>query len=610
MIELATILVLGIFAQWFAWKVKLPAILPLIILGLAIGPLSTFFTSDGTKLVDGDDIFSGELLFSFVALSVGVILFEGSLSLKLSEIKKLATTVRNLLTLGVVITLIGATYAAHYLLGLDFKIAFLFGALVIVTGPTVILPILRNVKPNQNINTILKWEGILIDPLGALIAVLVFEFVRSSNPGTEYTFVALKGFIATISIGAVLGAVAAFILYYVLRKNRIASYLRNVVALAMIILTFAVAELLMHESGLLAATVMGLILTNLKFDELKNMLSFKEEISIILVSVLFIILSSRIDMDQINKLGTESILLFGVVTLVIRPLSVFLCSFKSGLTFKEKIFISWIGPRGIVAAAVTSLFSLELLNNSENLTPKELADSSMLLPLVFLIIVGTVIIQGSTAKVMAKWLGVERKEPQGVLFVGANEASRTIAYYFKEKLKIPVLMADTSRVSTSEAKAMQLPVFEGDILRDNVMEELDLSYIGKLFTLTPNSEINNLACAKFASELGEDHVYRLITKREMELTEVGKPKNLLFHGYADYNTLMQTVRNESEFKEQMLNSSTELEDFLMKNSKNIIPIFLCKANGVFRTISGFDIEVSSGDKLLYINNKVVKELQV
>lgn len=607
MIELATILVLGIFAQWFAWKVKLPAILPLIILGLAVGPLSTFFTPDGTKLVDGDGIFSGELLFSFVALSVGVILFEGSLSLKIAEIKKLATTVRNLLTLGVLITLTGATLTAYYLLGLDFKIAFLFGALIIVTGPTVVLPILRNVRPNQNINTILKWEGILIDPLGALIAVLVFEFIRTSNPGTEYTFVALKGFIATISIGSFLGAVAALLLYYILRKNRIAHYLRNVVALALVVLTFAIAEFLMHESGLLAATVMGLILTNLKFEGLKNLLSFKEEISIILVSVLFIILSSRIDMDQINKLGIESLLLFGVVTLLIRPLSVFLCSFKSGLTFKEKLFISWIGPRGIVAAAVTSLFSLELLNNSENLTPKELADTSMLLPLVFLIIVGTVVIQGSTAKVMAKWLGVERKEPQGVLFVGANEASRAIAYYFQEKLQIPVLMADISQVSTSEAKAMNLPVFEGDILRDNVMEDLDLSYIGKLFALTPNSEINNLACAKYASELGEDHVYRMVTKREMELTEVGKPKNLLFHGYADYITLLQTIRNKPEFKQETVNSSAELEDFL-KKSKNIIPIFLCKTNGVFRTISGFDIDVSNGDRLLYVNNKVVKDL--
>lgn len=607
MIELAGILVLGIFAQWFAWKIKLPAILPLIILGLAIGPFSTLFTSDGSKLLDGDDIFSGELLFSFVSLSVGVILFEGGLTLKLSEIKKLASTVRNLLTIGVVITWAGGSLAAYHLLGLDYRISFLFGALIIVTGPTVVLPILRNVKPNQNVTTILKWEGILIDPIGALIAVLVFEFVKTSNPGREYTFVALREFIATLSIGVFLGALSAFILYYILRKNRIAAYLRNVVALAVVILTFALAELLMKESGLLAATVMGIILTNLKFDELKTILSFKEDVSVILVSVLFIILSSRIDLDQISKLGVESIWLFLVVAWVIRPLSVFICSTKSNLSFKEKLFVSWISPRGIVAASVASLFSLEILKNNENMTPKEVADASMLLPLVFMIIVGTVIIQGSTAKVMSKWLGVERKEPQGILFVGANEAARALAVYFKEKLGLQVLMADTSRISTSEAKALNLPVFEGDILRDDVMEDLDLSFFGKLFAMTPNSEINNLACAKFASELGEDHVYRLITKREMELTKVANPKNLLFNGMADYNTLLHAVRSNQSVKEQVVNSTAELDAFLEKNKKRIFPILLSKGNGVFRTVAGFDIEISSGNKLLYMEHKVVRE---
>ena len=181
MLSLSGIFVLGIFAQWLAWKIKLPAILPLILTGLLLGPISTLFTPDGEKLVSGDDIFHGELLFSFVSISVGVILFEGGLTLNIKEIRKVAGSVRNILTIGVLITWIGGTLAAHYLFGLGFKISFLFGALIIVSGPTVITPILRNVRPTEKINAILKWEAILIDPLGALIAVLAYEFVITSK---------------------------------------------------------------------------------------------------------------------------------------------------------------------------------------------------------------------------------------------------------------------------------------------------------------------------------------------------------------------------------------------------------------------------------------------
>lgn len=606
MIELAGILVLGIFAQWLAWKIKLPAILPLIIIGLLFGPLSTFFTTDGKKLIDGDSIFSGELLFSFVSLSVGIILFEGGLTLKIKEIRKLAHALRNLLTIGVVITFIGSGFAAYYLLGIDIRIAFLFAALIIVTGPTVIGPILRNVKPNQNINTILKWEGILIDPIGALIAVLVFGFIRTANPGTEYTLTALKNFFITISTGVFIGAVSAFFLYFLLRKNRIAFYLRNVVALAIVILAFSLSEMIIHESGLIVVTVMGIILANLKLEELKNVFSFKEDISLILVSVLFILLSSRIDMAQISKLGLESLLLFLVVTMLIRPLSVFVSTFKSDLSFKEKIFISWIGPRGIVAAAVASLFSLELLSDprSEELSGEALVymqDAEMLLPLVFLIIVGTVVIQGSSAKLMAKLLEVEREDPQGVLFLGAHEAARYIAKNLVLH-KISVLLADTSTTNLTESRAMGLSVIDGNILRDYAIEDLELSNFGKLFATTPNTEVNSLACKKFIKDFGEGSVFRLISKRELEITDLEKPKHLLFNGIADYNMLVQTIRKDPPFKEQQVNSVTELEEFLEKEKLNIIPICIKSGGNKIKVISGFDITVSNGDILLYIDS--------
>ncbi len=602
MIQLAGILVLGIFAQWLAWKIKLPAILPLIIIGLLIGPLSTFFTPSGDKLIDGDSIFSGELLFSFVSLSVGIILFEGGLTLKIKEIRTLAAALRNLLTVGVVITFLCSGFAAYFLLGIDVRIAFLFAALIIVTGPTVIGPILRNVKPNSNINTILKWEGILIDPIGALIAVLVFGFIKATDPGAAYTLTALKEFFITISTGVFIGAGSAFFLYFLLSKNRMATYLRNVVALAVVILAFSLSELLMHESGLIVVTIMGIILANLDLEEIKKVFSFKEDISLILVSVLFILLSSRIEMAQISQLGLESLLLFLVVVLVIRPLSVFISTIKSGLSFREKIFISWIGPRGIVAAAVASLFSLELLNDPRNGNLDYIQDSEMLLPLVFLVIVGTVVIQGSSAKFVAKLLKVEREMPQGILFIGAHEAARFIASHLI-KYEIPVLLADTSATNIAESRAVGLPVFEGNILRDYSIEDLDLTNIGKLFAFTPNAEVNSLACKKFRNDLGDESVFRIISKRELEITSLDNPKNLLFDGGIDYNLLIQVIRKNPQFKEEVVNSSAELEDFLVLQKNKIIPVCVKSVNTRVGIISGFNIKVATGDKLLYIEAK-------
>ena len=461
-------------------------------------------------------------------------------------------------------------------------------------------PILRNVKPNQNINTILKWEGILIDPIGALIAVLVFGFVKTSNPNAEYTLAAFKGFFITISTGVFIGAIAAFFLYFLLRKNRIAFYLRNVVALAIVILAFSLSELLMHESGLIVVTVMGIILANLKLEEIKNVFSFKEDISLILVSVLFILLSSRIEMAQISKLGYEALFLFLVVTLVIRPLAVFSSTINSDLSLKEKFFIAWIGPRGIVAAAVTSLFSLELLRDERYEGTGYLEDAQMLLPLVFMIIVGTVVIQGSTAKWMAKWLKVEREDPQGILFIGAHEGSRAIAKFLQQR-SIAVLLADTSTINISECRSIGLPVFDGNILRDYALEDLDLTNIGKLFAVTPNTEINSLACKKFRKDFGEDSVFRLISKREVEITDLDKPKNLLFNGVADYNALLQTIRKNPPIKEEEVNSLAELEDFLAEKKNEIIPICILAANKKVHIISGFDITVSSGDQLVYVD---------
>ncbi len=598
MLELASILVLGIFAQWLAWKIKQPAILPLIIIGLFIGPFSTYFTGDGSKLIDGDAIFTGDLLFSFVSIAVGVILFEGGMTLNLKEIRSLAGTVRNLLILGSLVTFIGGGVAAHLVLGLSWKMAFLFGALIIVSGPTVVMPILRNVKPNANINTVLKWEGILIDPLGALVAVLMYEFILSSSHNAEYGLEVFQNFFITISAGIVMGGLGAIFLYYLLKNNALPEYLRNIFTLGLVIFTFSFSEMIHKEAGLMAATMMGVILGNLKLEEIKKILTFKEDISLILISVLFILLSSRIDIIQIEKLGARSLVLFAIVILAVRPIGVFLSTIKSNLSLKEKVFISWIGPKGIVAAAVASLFSLDLVKDREHVDPQE---AELLLPLVFLIIVGTVVLQGSSAKFFARILGVKREVPTGVLIVGANELARKLAMKLSQ-YGLYVLLADTSRSNVKEAQKMNLNAIVANVLSDDIFEQIDLTTIGRMLAVTSNSGLNDLACRWFEKELGPEKTLRLASKEELENPNLPIPKDVLFNTRTDFITIIQELRKEDPYGEFEFENNTSYEDFMLHHGNQIIPMFVLKNENELQMISGYSGKQESG-KLIYIKKQ-------
>lgn len=595
MLELASILVFGIFAQWLAWKIKQPAILPLIIIGLLIGPGSTFLTSDGSKFVNGDAFFSGDVLFSFVSIAVGVILFEGGLTLNLKEVRNQAGTVGNLLFFGSLVTFTGGGVASHYLLDLSWPMAFLFGGLIVVSGPTVVLPILRNVRPNNKVNTILKWEGILIDPFGALIAVLMYEFIVSSHHGSDYPIEVLQEFFTTISSGIVAGGIGAFILYYAIKRNAIPEYLRNVFTLGLVILTFSFSEFIHKEAGLMAATFMGIVLANLKMEELKKILLFKEDISLILISVLFILLSSRIEVAQIETLGVASFLLFLVVILVLRPLGVLLATINSTLTWREKAFISWIGPKGIVAAAVASLFSLTLIKNPNLVDPQE---AELLLPLVFLMIVGTVVIQGSSAKWIASLLGVVRKEPTGIIFVGANELARKIAQRIVEKGH-HIILVDTSVTNIKMAHKAGLQAIEANVLSDSIFEEVDLSQMGRLAAVTSNSGLNEAACRWFEKEFGEHHVLRLASKEEAENENLPLAKNVLFNAHIDFVGLVQYIRKKDAYAEEHFENQKSFDEWYSEHQQKIIPICLFNEKTI-ELFTGFSVKIEKDSTLLFI----------
>ncbi len=614
MLELAGIIVLGIMAQWVAWRIKVPAILPLIIIGLLVGPVSTFFTHDGQKLLeplltstaDGSvGIFPGKYLFSFVSLAIGIILFEGGLTLKRKEIAGVGSAILKMITVGSLITFVGAGLAAHYLMDLNWAVSFLFGALIIVTGPTVIAPILQNIPLNRNVATVLKWEGILIDPIGALVAVLAFEFIRSAEGGVEFTSHALVSFFQILFIGLGVGAVAALGLYQLIKRELIPHYLLNVFTLAFVLLIFVFSDVLAHESGLLSVVVMGMVLGNMEVPRLKEILSFKESLSVLLISILFIILAALIDIEDINIIISDwwALGLFLIIVLVLRPLGVFVSTYDSELNFREKIFVSWVGPRGIVAAGIASLFGLSLTASEPTVE-----DAEYLVPLVFMIVLGTVLINATTARLVAKLLGVTLDASDGILIIGANGASRIMGQYLQQQGRHVVLI-DNNEGSIRRAKEMGLEAFNVNIYTDDLEDHFELLDMGYMIAMTSSADINQYAVRKYQKIFGENGSFRLLSPEELKQDRSELPQRGIFSYTDDFLNFNEVARDYPMVNEVEANSREDLERMIDRVAVNnqTAPLFIRFPNGVLEPIPPALDEVQEiveGTRLIYLGKKL------
>jgi NhaP-type Na+/H+ or K+/H+ antiporter len=607
MAELAGVLILGILAQWFAWKIKVPAILPLIIIGLIIGPLSTYFTVDGTKWIEPiykedihHGIFPGEIMFYFVTLSIGIILFEGGLTLRMKEVKNVGSAIGRLISVGAGVTFLGGALVAYFLMDLNWPMSFLFSSLIIVTGPTVISPILRNLPLRKDVATVLKWEGILIDPIGALVAILVFEFIIT---GTHSNFImehAIGQFAKIILVGVSFGFSAAYALAYAIRKNFIPHYLLNVIVLAIVMLDFVAADALASESGLLSVVIMGMVMGNMDIEELKGVLDFKESLSVLLISLLFIFLSANIEVEQLEfLLDWRVAALFLIIILVIRPIAVFMSTYKSGLMINEKLFISWIGPRGIVAAGIASLFGMRLQGVIEG--------AEYVTPLVFMVVLGTVIVNASSAKWVADKLGVGFKKTDGILIFGANIASRKIADYIKNNNK-HVVLVDSNKLAVQNAKEMDIEAYEVDIYSDDFSDWVPISDIGYVMALTASLEVNKYAIEHFGPTYGNKGSFRLLTFQEMQLPEKERPSEGLFSCTDDFIHLVEVARDYPFIHEEPV---TNIDDFKSKLHDiscelHSIPILINEADGDIKIIpSDYEkINYEDNSKIVYLGKKV------
>jgi NhaP-type Na+/H+ or K+/H+ antiporter len=560
LLSIAAIITLGIAAEWIAWRVGLPSILVLLVFGIVAGPL--------TGLLNPDAIF-GDLLFPIVSVSVAIILFEGGTSLRIRELRQVGRVVGSLVSVGALVTWTMATAAAHYLLGLGLELSLLLGAILVVTGPTVIVPLLRQMRPSLQVGNTLKWEGILIDPVGAILAVLVFEVLLEGGLEVAWTVGSL-GLLKTVVIGVVLAGVGAGLMIWVLDRRWVPEFLQSPLSLTLVVAAFAASNSLQAESGLLTVTLMGMVMANQKSVNVRHIVEFKENLRVLLISSLFIILAARLQLADLRAVGLREIGFVAALILVVRPVAVGLATLGSDFNWRERLAIGWVAPRGIVAAAVSSLFALELAQHGY-------PGAGQLASVTFLVIIATVVVYGFTAAPLARRLGVAQPEPQGVLFVGAHPWAREIAQELRE-IGFQVQLADSNRRNIAQARMAGLPTYFGSTLTEGALDHIDLNGIGSLLALTSNDEVNSLSGLNFSEVLGADSVFQLPPddlQISTEGTLVGRHLRgrFLFRPDAGYWQLTARFDSGADIKTTKLSEAFGYSAFLEQHP-DAVPLFV------------------------------------
>ena len=572
---------IGIAAQWLAWYLKQPSILFLLLIGIVVGPVLGVFDPD---------LVLGELMFPFISLGVAIILFEGSLTLEFDEIKQHGTVVQMLVSVGVLITIAIVALSTYLLFDVDPLIALLFGALVCVTGPTVIMPLLRSVRPNKTISNILKWEGIIIDPIGAIAVVLVYEYIIS---GGEASSILL--FAKIVVLATALGMAGAWALAFLMRRHMVPEFLRNVFTLAFVLVLFSVSNHLEHESGLLTVTVLGVALANWPKFPRETILEFNESLTVLLISVLFIILAARVELASLMSVGFAGLVLLAIVMFVARPLSVWASSIGSNLKTNEKLMISWIGPRGIVAAAISSLFAIRLQEY-------DIQGVELLVPLVFMVIIGTVMIQGLGAKVVGNLLGVREPETNGILIVGSNPVALLIATSLKDQ-GFDVIVAHNNYTNIARARMSGLRTYFGNPISDHADHHLDLIGIGHLFAMSMDKEMNTLSEIHYRHEFGERKLYRLkFSDEKVKSERDDKQSNFhsqwLFGKDVTYTKLASMLSKKARIKITNITDSYTFEQYKADN-KQFVPLYTLDKEGKLQVITDkFEGSVPRDRKLI------------
>ncbi|MGE4559804.1 MAG: cation:proton antiporter [Desulfobulbus sp.] len=557
---IAGMLAASALCQWAAWRVRLPAIIFLLLTGILAGPV--------LGLLHPEQLL-GQFLFPFISISVAVILFEGSLTLRFKEIMGFETVIRNMVSFGMLVTWLITAVAAHYAVGMCWQVSFLFGAITVVTGPTVIAPILRSVRPVANVANILRWEGIVIDPIGAAFSVLVYEFIISGSAGSPWEHTLLF-FLRLLLVGTSIGIGCGYFLGAALRSNRIPDFLRNVATLSVVLVSFISANALQPESGLVTVTVMGVWLANMKDVDVQGIIDFKESISLLLISLLFITLAARVDLQALLDLGWRAVILFLAIQFLARPLNIAISATGSKLSWPERHLLAWIAPRGIVAAAISALFAVQL-------DKAGFVDAKLLSPLTFFVIIATVLLQSTTARPLAKWLKVIEPEPKGFLIIGANLVARALARALAHN-GVQILLADTVRGNVTKARAEGLPCYFGNPFSEHANRFLPLTGTGWVLALSSHETINVAAAMYYRNELGMEKVFVIQSKVRERVSErlrlpVQRLSCALFGRNITHSYLSWVLSHGGGIHTTKLSNHFGFGDFFKRHGYRAVPLF-------------------------------------
>lgn len=582
LLSLSGIFVLGIGGQWLASLLKVPSILVLLGTGILVGPVLGWIQPD--QLL-------GDLVLPLVSLSVAIILFEGSLTLRVRDLVQIGRPLAMLLTVGVLMTWGLCTAAACFVLEFELPVALLLGAILTVTGPTVVGPMLSHIRPTGQVSPIARWEGIVVDPIGAILAVFVFQTFQYVNDldFSRAVWVGSSGFFRTIIFGSLIGAVAAMVIRELFRRHWVVDHLQSPFALMLVVGVSALSNLIAHESGLVTVTVMGLILANQRAVSIRHVIEFKESLSVLLISSLFILLASRLDLAFFEELGWRGIAFAAIVILIVRPASVWVATVNSGLKVTERLFLGWLAPRGIVAAAVASVFAVELENGNDFVAA------------TFLVIISTVVVYGFTSGMLARRLGLSVPDPQGVLIAGANDFARSVAAALNE-CGMEVCLVDRNATDLQSARMAGIRTFYADILSEAVHDEIDLGGIGRFLSMLPNDEVNSLASQHCAELFGRNNVYRLPASTpdsgRKAVSSTVRSGRKLFSMDATFPFIQQKLREGSRIKVTLLSDDFTWTDFLELRDGNAMVLFVVDGTSLMIADADAPLEPGSGQTVI------------
>lgn len=579
MLKIAAIGVLGASAQWIAWRTGRPAIVFLLAAGIVAGPVLGFLN----PAVD-----FGDLQQPIIKLAVAVILFEGGLQLNFRDLRDAGASVWRLIGLGVPIGWLTCTLAVRWGTGMDWYLSALFGGILVVTGPTVIGPMLRAINVPRRVADTLKWEAIINDPIGALLAVLIYsQMTFEGGHGGGWDSVM---WVLAASLGAGLfGLVLGLFITWAFPRGLVPEYLKAPTLLVTVIASFVIADWVSHESGLITVTVMGVTMANRQTFSTHAIRRFKEDLAVLLIAGVFIILSATLDWELISRLQFTFLFYLVLLMFVARPLTVFISLLGSDMTWRERAFIAWIAPRGIVAVAITGLFALRL-------TEGGVPDAELLVPLAFVTAIVTIVAHGFTAKWWAKYLKIERGEGNGLLFIGTNRWSIAAAAAMKEN-GIPVAMADSSKFSLRAARAEELDTFHGDMLNDNFRHHFDWPDYHHVVATSDGDAYNALLCSELGPELGFDKVLQIAPDERSGMTV---PRGgTLFSRPIDIYELQSRVVEGWTFSRTRITEQFPYSEFKKNLDEGDAPMAVVREDGTFELFSSVrNPTVVEGDTII------------